>query len=86
MKPYKDLILIEKEEYTQTKSGIIIPTIADEFNKPHPIGVIKAIGTTCSTDVKIGARVIYVRNCETQVDYLGDKLYFIRESHIIAEI
>lgn len=86
MKPYKDLVLIEKEEYTETKSGIIIPVSADEYNKPHPIGVIIAVGTTCSPDVKVGTRVIYTRNCETQVDYLGDKLYFIRESHIIAEI
>lgn len=86
MKPLKDLILIEKEDFTKTKSGLFIPQSADEYNKPNPVGTIIAIGSGCSTDVRVGQKVIYGKNVESVVEYLSEKFYFIRESHIIAEL
>lgn len=86
MKPFKDLILIEKEDFTKTASGLFIPQSADEYNKPNPVANIIAVGSDCSDAVKVGQRVIYGKNVENVVEYLNEKFYFIRESNIIAEV
>lgn len=83
MKPLKDRIIIEKEEFEKTEGGIFIPVSADPYNAPHPIGKVISVGKDV-TDVKPGDRVLYAKNVESTIDYMGKKHTMILESHIFA--
>ena len=85
MKPLKDRILIEKEEYTQTQGGIFIPSSVDEYDRPqNPRGKVLAIGTSIESNIKEGDVLMYAKNTEYPIEWEGKTLYFIRESNIIG--
>jgi len=82
-RPVRDLLLItiEKDEDTQTDSGIFIPR--DKWNTNKPIATVEAIGPHVD-GFTVGDRVLI--NPYAVLDIAGEKVKLIKQKDIIAHV
>ena len=89
IKPLADRVLIKMEEGEETtKSGIVLPTAAQE--KPQMAEVIavgpggKVDGKDVEMQLKVGDKVIISKYAGTQVKMDGNEYTIIRQSDVLA--
>lgn len=89
--PIFDRVLIEPElPQNETKSGIVLPTVAQEKSQE---GKIIAIGDGNTFDgkdvgmrVSIGDKVIYSKYAGNEIEFDGKKYIIIRQADVLAVI
>ncbi len=90
LKTLADKVLVKRDEAkTISDSGIIIPNIAIEQSDQ---GIVLAIGkgksakdgTFVQSEVKINDRILFKKNCGTEVTILNEKLLVLKEEDILG--
>ena len=89
IKPIFDrVVLLPKEAEKETKSGIILPTAAQEKSQ---IATVVAVGTGEVVDgkqspmhVSVGQEVLYTKYSGTEISFEGKKYIVIKQTDILA--
>lgn len=89
IRPIFDRVLIQVEEpQNETKSGIILPALAQDKSQR---GVVIAIGDGSTSDgkdmgmrVKVGDKIIFAKYAGTEIEVDDKKYIMIRQADILA--
>lgn len=89
IKPIFDrVVLLPKEAEKETKSGIILPTAAQEKSQ---IATVVAVGEGGMVDgkemkmvVSVGQEVLYTKYSGTEISFDGKKYIVIKQTDILA--
>ncbi len=89
IKPIFDRVLIEpKEAESETKSGIILPTVAQDKSQE---GKVIAIGSGVTFDgkdvgmmVRPGDKVVFSKYAGNEIEADGKKFIIVRQADILA--
>ncbi len=89
IKPIFDrVVLIPKEAEKETKSGIILPTVAQEKSQ---IGTVIAVGEGGIVDgkeikmqVKVGDEVLFAKYSGTEFSLDGKKYIVLKQTDVLA--
>lgn len=79
-----DRVLVKRSQSTtETKSGIIIPDMAQE--KPAE-GKVVGVGSSCKESLKIGDQVLFGKYAGQDIKVDGDDLLILKEEEIIGVV
>lgn len=92
--PLRDKVLVKKDNPEEiSKGGIILPetTLAKDTQQLGTVvdvglGITNADGVFTPNELKPGQRIIYNKYCGTDCKELGDGLWLISESEILARL
>lgn len=91
IKPIFDRVLLQPIEYeNETKSGIVLPTVAQEKSQK---AIVVAVGDGTTFDnkdvgmrVKVGDTVIFSKYAGSEVEFEDKKYVILRQADILAII
>ena len=85
IKPLSDRVLVKLDEKSEEKTagGIYIPQTAQEKTQ---IGVVEAVGTDESINVKVGDKIMYDKYAGTAIKSGGEEKLLLRIADILAII
>ena len=64
---------------TKSKLGIILPSKVRMYQE----GIVKKIGEL-EQDIKVGDKIMYANNIQTEIDYENEKCHLIDEVYVLA--
>lgn len=88
--PIRDVVLVKKEEITQSKGGIFIPTtVVDKGSNEGVVlavgdGIITESGTILSLKVKVGDKVMFGKSGCIEVKIDSQDYLLMRENNILG--
>ena len=91
IKPLFDrVVLLPKENETETKGGIILPTAAQEKSQMANVVAVgeggEIDGKKVTMQVKVGDKVLYAKYSGTEITVDDKKFVVVRQSDILAVI
>ncbi len=91
IKPLFDrVVLLPKENETETKGGIILPTAAQEKSQMANVVAVgeggEIDGKKVTMQVKVGDKVLYAKYSGTEITVEDKKYVVVRQSDILAVI
>ena len=91
IKPLFDrVVLLPKENETETKGGIILPTAAQEKSQMASVVAVgeggEIDGKKVTMQVKVGDKVLYAKYSGTEITVDDKKYVVVRQSDILAVI
>lgn len=91
IKPLFDrVVLLPKENETETKGGIILPTAAQEKSQMANVVAVgeggEIDGKKVTMQVKVGDKVLYAKYSGTEITVDDKKYVVVRQSDILAVI
>ena len=89
IKPLFDrVVLLPKENETETKSGIILPTAAQEKSQMAKVVAVgeggEIDGKKVTMQVKVGDMVLYAKYSGTEITIKKKKYVVVRQNDILA--
>jgi chaperonin GroES len=89
IKPIDDHILVQRDQQTQTASGIVIP---DTANRKAMRGVVLAVGpgprmkdgAHRPMEIKPGDRILWSEYAGAHADFQSEGLLMIREENVLG--
>lgn len=91
IKPLFDrVVLLPKENETETKGGIILPTAAQEKSQMASVVAVgeggEIDGKKVAMQVKVGDKVLYAKYSGTEITVEDKKYVVVRQNDILAVI
>ncbi len=91
IKPLFDrVVLLPKENETETKGGIILPTAAQEKSQMASVVAVgeggEIDGKKVAMQVKVGDKVLYAKYSGTEITVEDKKYVIVRQNDILAVI
>lgn len=91
IKPLFDrVVLLPKENETETKGGIILPTAAQEKSQMASVVAVgeggEIDGKKVAMQVKVGDKVLYAKYSGTEITVDDKKYVVVRQNDILAVI
>lgn len=91
IKPLFDrVVLLPKENETETKGGIILPTAAQEKSQMASVVAVgeggEIDGKKVTMQVKVGDKVLYAKYSGTEITIDDKKYVVVRQNDILAVI
>lgn len=91
IKPLFDrVVLLTKENETETKGGIILPTAAQEKSQMASVVAVgeggEIDGKKVAMQVKVGDKVLYAKYSGTEITVEDKKYVVVRQNDILAVI
>ena len=91
IKPLFDrVVLLPKENETETKGGIILPTAAQEKSQMATVVAVgeggEIDGKKVTMQVKVGDKVLYAKYSGTEITVEDKKYVIVRQNDILAVI
>lgn len=91
IKPLFDrVVLLPKENETETKGGIILPTAAQEKSQMASVVAVgeggEIDGKKVTMQVKVGDKVLYAKYSGTEITVDDKKYVVVRQNDILAVI
>ncbi len=91
IKPLFDrVVLLPKENETETKGGIILPTAAQEKSQMASVVAVgeggEIDGKKVTMQVKVGDKVLYAKYSGTEITVEDKKYVVVRQNDILAVI
>ncbi len=91
IKPLFDrVVLLPKENETETKGGIILPTAAQEKSQMASVVAVgeggEIDGKKVTMQVKVGDKVLYAKYSGTEITVEDKKYVIVRQNDILAVI